>query len=77
MSQSLSSGGTTNINSLPTNQPQQASPDYDNMYRQDNTPLVGASNPTASNYEGIDNMNSEPMAANAGGGGFGGAFGGW
>ena len=69
----------TAISSLPTydtsatvstssNQTQQL-PNYDSMYRQDTTPLIGASSPGMS--EGMTPF--EPMAANAvlGGGGFG------
>jgi hypothetical protein len=70
----------TAISSLPTydttqgNQntmaPQQL-PNYDAMYRQDNTPLVGAASPG-----GVESMGViEPMAANAVLGG--GAFGSW
>jgi hypothetical protein len=55
--------GTTSINDLP----QVQQPNYDAMYRQDTTPLVGASTP------GFENM--EPMAANSALGG--GAFGSW
>ena len=70
----------TAISSLPTYdatqgnqnsmQPQQM-PNYDTMYRQDNTPLVGAATPGMS--EGMGSM--EPMAANSVLGG--GAFGSW
>ena len=69
----------TAISSLPTydtsasvstssNQTQQL-PNYDSMYRQDTTPLIGAATPGMS--EGMTPF--EPMAANAvlGGGGFG------
>lgn len=70
MNQSLnsmgSSMGTTSISSLP----QQSSPDFNNMYQQDNTPLVGAATPSMDNF-----ANNEPMAANDGGG-FASAFGG-
>lgn len=76
MNQSLYSDGTS-LNSLPTNDmssnngnpmmPQQL-PDYNNMYRQDTTPLVNA----VPSNEGFV---SEPMAANAVLGG--GAFGSW
>jgi hypothetical protein len=71
----------TAISSLPTNdvqygsqsnmQPQQL-PNYDTMYRQDTTPLVGAANPPGQPMEGF----GEPMAANAvlGGGAFGSAW---
>jgi uncharacterized membrane protein required for colicin V production len=67
MSQSL---GSTSISSLP--QQQQATqqmPDYNNMYQQDSTPLVGAASP------GMEEFG--PMAANSaiGGGAFGSAFG--
>jgi len=58
--------GSTPISSLPPSQaPQQ---DFNQMYQQEPTPLVGAASPA-----GMD----EPMAANSGGGGFGSAFGGW
>jgi hypothetical protein len=58
--------GATSINSLPT---QQQLPDYNQMYQQDTTPLVGAATPGMESFE--------PMAANAvGGGAFGSAFGG-
>ena len=65
MNQSL--GGTTSISALPPMQ--QQLPNYDQMYQQDSTPLVGAASPSMDNFE--------PMAANAAGGGaFGSAFGG-
>jgi len=73
MNQSLNSMGSTSISSLPTAQSTQMQqlPDYNQMYQQDSTPLVGASSPS---MESMDNM--EPVAANAGGmGSFGGAFG--
>lgn len=72
MSQSLG----TDISSLPTNEVNygnentmaaQSLPNYNNMYRQDTTPMVGAATP------GFESM--EPMAANAALGG--GAFGSW
>lgn len=63
MSQSL---GTTSINNLPSTQPTQ---NYDQMYQQNPTPLVGADTPGAESFV--------PMAANDGiGGSFGSAFGG-
>ena len=63
----MASPGTTAINSLPPMQ--QSQPDFNNMYQQDNTPLVGAASP------GMEGM--EIMAANEGGGGmWGSAFGG-
>lgn len=63
--------GSTSISSLPPPQAQtqtqtQPQQDYNQMYQQDSTPLVGANDIT------------EPMAANSGGGGgFPSAFGGW
>jgi hypothetical protein len=70
----MSSPGTTSINSLPQQQSQQQTPDYNNMYQQDNTPLVGAATPGVEGFGG----GGEIMAANAFGGGsaFGSAFGG-
>jgi len=73
MNQSLNSMGTTSINSLPPIQSTQTQqlPDYNQMYQQDSTPLVGAATP------GSDMESFEPMAANSvGGGAFGSAFGG-
>ena len=68
--QSLNSMGSTSINSLPPVQSQQL-PDYNKMYQQDSTPLVGAATPGTESFD-----NNEPVAANAGGmGSFGGAFG--
>jgi len=71
MNQSLSSIGSTSISSLPPpSGSQQSLPDYNDMYQQDPTPLVGAASP------GSNEVNVEPMAANSGGmGAFGGAFG--
>ena len=71
MSQSLNSSGTTSISSLPmsTPGPTQQMPDYNSMYQQDPTPLVGAATPSMESFG--------PMAANeVGGGAFGSAFGG-
>ena len=69
MNQSLNSTGSTSISSLPTSQATQHLPDYNNMYQQDSTPLVGAASPSVESFA--------PMAANEGGGGaFGSAFGG-
>jgi len=63
--------GSTSISSLPSAQTTQQSPDFNQMYQQNPTPLVGASSPGTENFD-----NGEPMAANAGGmGSFGGAFG--
>ena len=66
MNQSLY-GGSTSISQLPTsdmNAPTQQLPNYNNMYQNDTTPLVGAATP------GMDSF--EPMAANSVlGGGFG------
>jgi hypothetical protein len=62
-----SSMGSTSINSLPQQQPTQQMPDYNNMYQQDSTPLVGAASPEMESFG--------PMAANEG---IGSAFGsGW
>jgi hypothetical protein len=59
--------GSTSISTLPT-QTQQL-PDYNQMYQQDSTPLVGAATP------GMESFDNGPVAANSGGGGsFGGAF---
>ena len=73
MNQSINSMGSTSISTLPISQPTmtQQIPNYDQMYQQDSTPLVGAASPSMESFE--------PMAANAGGGGsFGSAFGsGW
>ena len=80
MNQSLYTDGTA-ISSLPTNDVQygnestmqsQSLPNYNAMYRQDNTPLVGAATP--GQQEGMM-MPMEPMAANSVlGGGFGSAW---
>ena len=60
----------TSINSLPTSSSStQQLPNYDNMYKEQNTPLVNAATPGG--MEGFQ----EPMAANAVLGG--GAFGSW
>jgi len=66
---SAQSMGSTSISSLPQQQQStQQLPDYNNMYQQDSTPLVGAATP------GMESFG--PMAANdALGGGFGSAFG--
>ena len=71
MSQPMVDG--TAISSLPTydttsSAQTQQLPNYDSMYRQDTTPLIGAATPGMS-----EGMTSEPMAANSvlGGGGFG------
>ena len=61
-------GGSTSISQLPisnTNAPTQQLPNYNNMYQNDNTPLVGAATPGQEAFY-------EPMAANSVlGGGFG------
>jgi hypothetical protein len=66
---SQQSMGSTSISSLPQQQQStQQLPDYNNMYQQDSTPLVGAATP------GMESFG--PMAANdAIGGSFGSAFG--
>jgi hypothetical protein len=61
---STQSMGSTSISSLPQQEQQQ--PDFNSMYQQDSTPLVGAATP------GVDSFG--PMAANEGGGAFGNAF---
>lgn len=67
---SSSSMGSTSISSLPQEQPTQQMPDYNNMYQQDSTPMVGAATP------GMESFG--PMAANdLLGSSFGSAFGGW
>lgn len=70
LNQSLGSMGSTSISSLPQQQqqPSQQMPDYNNMYQQDPTPMVGAASPGTEEFG--------PMAANSGGGAFGSAFGG-
>ncbi len=78
MTQSLYTDGTA-ISSLPTNDVQYASqntmqpeqlPNYNAMYRQDTTPLVGAATP------GVSQESFGPVAASEflGGGGFGSAW---
>ena len=71
INQSLNNSQTTSLSQLPPPQlvSNQPPTDYNNMYQQDSTPLVGASTPSSS-YEGFG-----PMAANEalGGSGFGGA----
>ena len=63
--QSLNTMGSTSIDTLP-----QQMPNYDQMYQQDPTPLVGAGTP------GMENFEAGPVAANSmGGGAFGSAFG--
>ena len=71
MNQSLNSMGSTSINSLPPVQSTmtQQLPNYDQMYQQDSTPLIGTASPVSENFE--------PSPANMGGGGaFGSTFGG-
>jgi hypothetical protein len=69
LNQSLGSMGSTSISSLPQQQQSsQQMPDYNNMYQQDPTPMVGAASPGTEEFG--------PMAANSGGGAFGSAFGG-
>lgn len=68
MNQAMYADGTS-INSLPTDtsMPAQQMPNYNNMYRQDTTPLVAAASPAMAQEPFV------PMAANEG---VGGAFGG-
>jgi hypothetical protein len=68
MSQSLNSMGSTSISQLPSSQQM---PNFDQMYQQDSTPLVGAATP------GVESFDNGPAPANSiGGGAFGSAFGG-
>lgn len=71
MNQSLNSMGSTSISALPPVQQTmtQQLPNYDQMYQQDSTPLVGAATPGMEDTFGV-------MAANEGNGAFGSAFGG-
>ena len=72
MNQSINSMGSTSISSLPPSESTmtQQLPNYDQMYQQDSTPLVGAATPGMEGFE--------PQPANGGGmGAFGSAFGGW
>ena len=48
----------TSINSLPNQPPKQQLPDYNQMYQQDNTPLVNAQTP------GVEAFSGDLMAAN-------------
>jgi hypothetical protein len=57
MNQAMYTDGTS-INSLPTTESSQQLPNYDAMYKQDSTPLVGAASPTGGFLQ-------EPMAANS------------
>lgn len=71
MNQSLNSMGSTSISALPPPQSTmtQQLPNYDQMYQQDSTPLVGAATPGMEGFE--------PQPANGGGvGAFGSVFGG-
>jgi hypothetical protein len=68
----MTSPGTTSISSLPSGQ-QQPQQDYNNMYQQDSTPLVGAASPGMEGFGGGGVMAANEM----GGGSFGSAFGGW
>lgn len=64
MNQAMYTDGTS-ISQLPVSVSQQQLPNYNEMYRDDSTPLVNASSPSMESY-------NEPMAANSvlGGGGF-------
>ena len=57
MNQAMYTDGTS-INSLPTTESSQQLPNYDAMYKQDSTPLVGAASPS-------EGFIQEPMAANS------------
>lgn len=71
INQSMNDQFSTSISALPNSNEQQL-PNYNNMVQQDNTPLVNAATPGASDPY----MNSGPMAANEafGGGMFGSSF---
>jgi hypothetical protein len=56
----LNSMGSTSISSLPQQADTQQMPDYNQMYQQDNTPLVGAATP------GMEQFSNGIMAANDG-----------
>jgi hypothetical protein len=73
----------TSISSLPTYEQQQTTsnsgtqqlPDYNSMYKQDTTPLVGASTPgQGSSNDPGQGLANEPIAANEGFGAFGSAW---
>jgi hypothetical protein len=51
MNQSLQSSGSTSISALPPAESQQ-SPNYNQMYQQDNTPLIGAATPGTESFGG-------------------------
>ena len=61
MNQSLNSMGSTSISALPQQHDTQQQQNYDQMYQQDNNPLVGASTP-GFDQQGSNNI----MAANDG-----------
>jgi hypothetical protein len=71
MNQSLYSDGTS-ISSLPSCGSTANTPDFNKMYRNDSTPMVGAASPGGQS-EQFESF--EPMAANSVLGG--GAFGSW
>jgi len=72
LNSNINNVNSTLISSLPSNTnnliqtPQQQYPDYDKMYSQDNTPLIGAQNPSSVSYETMTNQ-GQVMAANEGG----------
>ena len=66
-SQQQNNSSTSLINNLPQmsqSLSQSLTPDYNQMYQQDSTPLIGAASPT--NNSAMEQM-YEPMAANSGG----------
>ena len=72
-SQMTNNKSATNEYSLPQQQQQQQSPDFNQMYAGPNTPLVGASSP-GNMPEQMMNMDQGPAAANDFGNPFGTAF---
>lgn len=72
-SQMTNNKSATNEYSLPQQQQQQQSPDFNQMYAGPNTPLVGASSP-GNMPEQMTNMDEGPAAANDFGNPFGTAF---
>jgi hypothetical protein len=69
----MTSPGTTSISSLPSGQ-QQPQQDYNNMYQQDNTPLVGAASPGMEGFGGGGVMAANEMGSGAFGSAFGGGW---
>jgi hypothetical protein len=73
MSNSLYGGmsqGTTSISQLPTEQVKQNAPDYNAMYRNDNTPLQGAATPGGGDFGGMIMAANEALGGSAFGSNF-------